>query len=428
MIKRNSTCMSSFSNGNEKDSVVRDTDKPHYNSKFLEFIIYVIFLFGPLTGNIVLVLFHVLSVEFSVSPNAILIAIPAFMFPFAFTQLFSGAVSDLKGRFPVLITGLIIFGFAMLLAAISISLEMYAIANILGGIGFGLVNPVLIALITDITTPSNIPKKMGFLGASANLGIGLGPLIASQMILIGWQSIYILFIGITIFGLIYFIISKRPPQKIPEESGIGVLFSQLSTELRRSVVILMFFSAFLISHTYLAITIWTSRFLAGIIDESLVGLILGIAGVGAAITGALTGSTIKKKGVGIPLIIGSIFLFIALIILLLIGDITQADKLVFLATGWIISGLAGGTLFPAITYYSQVLSPKRRGALAGLLTAGYFIGIALVPTTLAPISELYGITGIYICILGISVLFVLSIFLLYKVAKRKVLNLEPASH
>ena len=420
--------MSSFSNGNKKDSVVRDTDKPHYNSKFLEFIIYVIFLFGPLTGNIVLVLFHVLSVEFSVSPNAILIAIPAFMFPFAFTQLFSGAVSDLKGRFPVLITGLIIFGFAMLLAAISISLEMYAIANILGGIGFGLVNPVLIALITDITTPSNIPKKMGFLGASANLGIGLGPLIASQMILIGWQSIYILFIGITIFGLIYFIISKRPPQKIPEESGISVLFSQLSTELRRSVVILMLFSAFLISHTYLAITIWTSRFLAGIIDESLVGLILGIAGVGAAITGALTGSTIKKKGVGIPLIIGSIFLFIALIILLLIGDITQADKLVFLATGWIISGLAGGTLFPAITYYSQVLSPKRRGALAGLLTAGYFIGIALVPTTLAPISELYGITGIYICILGISVLFVLSIFLLYKVAKRKVLNLEPASH
>ena len=426
MIKRNSTSMSSISNGNKKDGIVRETDEPHKNSKFLELIIYVIFLFGPLTGNIVLVLFHVLSVEFSVSPNAILIAIPAFMFPFAFTQLFSGAISDLKGRFPVLITGLIIFGFAMFLAALSFSLEMYAIANILGGIGFGLVNPVLIALITDITTPSNIPKKMGYLGASANLGVGLGPLIASQMILIGWQAIYILFIGITIFGLLYFAISKRPPQKIPEESGIGVLFSQLSTELRRSVVILMVFSAVLISHTYLAITIWTSRFLSG--NESLVGLILGIAGVGAAIAGVLTGSTIKKKGVGIPLLIGSIFLFTALIILLIIGDITQADKTVFLAIGWIISGLAGGTLFPAITYYSQILSPKRRGALAGLLTAGYFIGIALVPTTLAPISEFYGITGIYISILAISVLFVLSIFLLYKVAKRKVLNLEPASH
>ena len=406
----------------------KSTNENQQSSKFLEFIIYLLFLFGPLTGNIVLVLFHVLSVEFSVSPDAILIAIPAFMFPFAFTQLFSGAISDLKGRFPVIITGLIIFGIAMLLAAISGSLEMYAIANILGGIGFGLINPVLIALIADTTTPSNIPKKMGFLGASANLGVGLGPLLASQMILIGWQSIYILFIGITIFGLIYFIISKPPPQEIPEKSGISVLFSQLSTELRRLVVILMLFSALLISHTYLAITIWTSRSLSGILDESLIGLILGASGVGAAITGVLTGSTIKKKGMGIPLLVGSIFLFTALTIFILLGDITQADKIVFLATGWIFSGLSGGILFPALTYYSQVLSPERRGALAGLLTMGYFIGIALVPTTLAPISELYGITGIYICILGISVLFVASLFLLYKVAKRKVLKLEPASH
>jgi len=146
------------------------------------------------------------------------------------------------------------------------------------------------------------------------------------------------------------------------------------------------------------------------------------------ITGVLTGSTIKKKGVGIPLLIGSIFLFTALTIFILLGDITQADKIVFLATGWIFSGLSGGILFPALTYYSQVLSPERRGALAGLLTMGYFIGIALVPTTLAPISELYGITGIYICILVISVFFVSSFFLLYKVAKRKVLNLEPTSH
>ena len=415
--------MSSFSNNME------NTAEHGNSSKSLEFIIYVIFLFGPLTGNIINVLFGVLHLEFGGSPGAILIAIPAFMFPFAITQLFSGALSDLKGRFPVLITGLIIFGIAMLLAALSISLEMYAVANILGGIGFGLINPVLIALLTDIAEPQNIPKKMGYLGAAANLGVGLGPFIASQMnFFIGWRSIYILFIGISIFGLIFLIFSKRPHQRIPEELGIKVLFSQISVELRRLVVVLMLLSAFLISHTYLAINIWTSKSLSGKIDERLLGLILVTAGVGAAISGALTGSAIKKKGAGIPLIIGSILLIVALIILLLIGDITQVDKFVFLATGWIISGLAGGILFPALTYYSQVLSPKRRGALAGLLTAGYFIGIALVPTTLAPLSEMFGITGIYICILGISVLFVISLFLLYKIAKSKILSFEPKSH
>ena len=389
--------------------------------RFLVIVIYILFFFGPLTGNVIMVLFHTLATEFSVSRDAILVAIPAFMFPFAITQLFSGAISDIKGRFPVLLFGLILFGVAMLLAATSISLEMYAIANVLSGIGFGFTNPVLIALLTDITTPPDIPKKMGYLGASANLGVGVGPVIASQMIAIGWRSIYILFIAITVFGFIYLVSAKRPPQKDNSKEDFRSLFSQLSVELRRLVVLIMIFSAILISHTYLALNIWTSRILSGpppVIDESIVGLVLGLAGVGAAITGGLTGLVIKKKDPAIPLIIGFILLFVSLVILLLIGDITQPQVFTNLAIGWIIAGLAGGILFPAITYYSQILSPERRGALAGLLTAGYFIGIALVPTTLAPIYSKFGVTGIYLSILGISVLFVITLTLLYLLARR----------
>ncbi|MHA1912780.1 MAG: MFS transporter [Promethearchaeota archaeon] len=403
----------------------KEITNPSRSPRLLEIVIYILFFFGPLTGNVIMVLFHTLATEFSVTQGAILVAIPAFMFPFAITQLFSGAISDIKGRFPVLLFGLVLFGIAMVLAASSISLEIYAVANILSGVGFGFINPVLIALMTDITTPSNIPKKMGYLGASANLGVGVGPLIASQMIAIGWRSIYILFIVITVFGFIYLIRAKRPAQKVSSESGFRSLFSQLSVELRRFVVIIMIFSAFLISHTYLALNIWTSRILSGFIDESIVGLVLGIAGVGAAITGGLTGIVIKKKDPAIPLIIGFILLFVSMIVLLLIGDITQPKVFVYLAIGWTIAGLAGGILFPAITYYSQILSPERRGALAGLLTAGYFIGIALVPTTLAPIYSKFGVTGIYLSILGISVLFVITLTLLYLLARRVNRNEAP---
>ena len=402
------------------------------SSIFLEFVIYLLFFFGPLTGNVILVLFHTLSTEFNVSPSAILIAIPAFMFPFAIMQLFSGVISDIKGRYPVLIIGLFIFGVAMLLAALSFNLILYAIANILGGLGFGFINPVIIALMTDITSPHNIPNKMGYLGASANLGVGLGPLIASQMISIGWQSIYILFIIITVFGLIFFSTTARPYQKTPEEAGLKVLLTQLSIELRRGVIILLVITAFLISHTYLAINIWTSKILSGpppIIDDKLVGLVLGLAGFGAALIGILTGIAIKKRGIQIPLIFGSILLFISLLILLLIGNsISKPETFKFLAVGWIIAGLAGGTLFPSITYYSQVLSPERRGALAGLLTAGYFIGIALVPFTLAPVSERFGITGMYLSILGISVLFVFILYLLYIIANRIIHKGEETLH
>ncbi len=390
----------------------------HY-SKWLEYVIFLLFLLGPLTGNIINVLFGVLSADFNVTPDNILIAIPAFMFPFALTQLFSGAISDVKGRFPVLILGLIIFLIAMLTAALSFNLRMYIIANIIGGIGFGFINPILIALITDINQLQNIPKKLGYLGASANLGVGLGPLIASQLILIGWQSIYILFIIITCFCLIFFILTRRPTQKISEDSGIRNLLRQISIEWRRLPVILMIISSFLIAYTYIAINIWTSKTLAHIINETLIGLVLGLAGLGAAITGILTGNLIKRKGVKIPLFTGMLILICSIISLLIIGDITNPHRFMFLIPGWILAGLSGGILFTLITYYSQVLSPKRRGVLAGSLTTGYFTGIALVPTTLAPFSIMFGITGVYIVILAISMMFIMVTSLLYILAKPK---------
>ena len=117
----------------------------------VQIIIFLLYGLGPLTGNVILVLFGVLSSEFGVPPTNLLIAVPSFMFPFAIIQLFSGAISDVKGRFPVIIVGLIIFAAGMILATISTTLILYVIANVCGGIGFGFVNPVLIALMTDLT-------------------------------------------------------------------------------------------------------------------------------------------------------------------------------------------------------------------------------------------------------------------------------------
>ncbi|MFX1339984.1 MAG: MFS transporter [Promethearchaeota archaeon] len=401
---------------------IQESYKNH--SIWLEIVIFILFLLGPLTGNIINVLFRVLSFDFEVSQNSILLAIPAFMFPFAITQLFSGAISDVKGRIPVLIGGLILFAIAMLIAALSFNLEMYIIANIIGGIGFGFINPVLIALMTDISLPQNIPKKMGYLGASANLGVGLGPLIASQMILIGWQSIYILFIVLTCSCLIYFYFAKRPPQNLTDKSGIKTFLSQLSKEWRRLSVILMILSAFLISHTYIAINIWTSKVvaMAHLLNETTIGIILFLAGIGAAITGLLTGNLIKKSDARFPLILGSVILLSSVLILILIGDITIPERISYLTLGWILSGFSGGILFTIITYYSQVLSPKGRGSLAGSLTASYFTGIALIPITLTPFSENYNIGGVYIVILIISILFIIVTFLLYIISRNVILR------
>lgn len=392
---------------------------PEKSKVFIEFIIYLMFALGPLTGNVILVLYNVLSIEFSVNPNDILIAIPSFMFPFAITQLFSGAISDIKGRIQVILIGLFTFGIGMTIAAISFSLTIFIIANILGGIGFGFVNPVLIALLTDISSGPNIPKKMGYLGAVANLGVGFGPILAGQLVSVSWRYLYFIFMLITAFGFVTLLILRKIPLKSDQNATIGLFFKQISEEIRRKVVILMIFSAFLITQTYLAIITWTSReFSHENIPESVTGIVVGSAGIAGAVAGVVIGNIIKNKGVKMAIITGLISLYLSILVLLVVDDVTNSELLFFTTIGLILTGAAGGTLIPSMMYYSQVLSKERRGALAGLITAGQFIGIALVPIIYNWVYIPGEIREVYFMVLIISFPLVLIIVLLYVFAKK----------
>lgn len=397
---------------------MNQTISSNKENQLTKVIIYLLFGLGPVTGNVILVLFGVLSTEFDVTPNAILLSIPAFMVPFAIIQLFSGAVSDVKGRFKVIIFGLIIFGLGMFTASASISLLMFIIANILGGIGFGFVNPVLIALLTDITPPGpEIPKKIGYLGAVAAFGVGLGPLIAGFTIQYSWRYLYFAIALTVIICLIILFTMKKTPQKDHEDSGVRALMQALKQETRRPIVILMVTSAFLISFSYLAIIIWTSRAFTGIIDESLAGILLSLVGAAGAVAGLINGNLIKRLGIGLTLIISLIALFISTALLIVFGDVTRSENIIFVGLALIFAGVAGGILFPCIMYYSQIISPERRGALAGLSTAGYFIGIALVPMTYEPFFLEGGINLVYSVILVVSILLTVNVGFLYFLAK-----------
>jgi len=374
-----------------------DGDKRNTNV-LIQLTIFILFGLGPLTGNVILVLFSVLSSEFGIPPTALLIAVPSFMFPFAIIQLFSGAISDVKGRIPVIIIGLIIFAIGMIIAAISTTLSLYVIANICGGVGFGFVNPVLIALLTDVTQGPKIPQKLGFLGAVASLGVGLGPFMAGQFVAINWRLLYIIFIIITVFGIIGMLFVRKRSEKNVKEGQFKIFLSHLSQEIRRLPIILMILFAFLASITYIATLIWTSRAFTGFIPENISGLTIGIAGIMGAIAGLFIGFVIQKKGIQFALIFSFSTLFLAEVILLIVGDSTIIDVLIPTSIALSLNGAAGGTLIPCAMYYSQSLSKERRGALAGLVTAGQFTGIALVPSIYENAFHEGGIFIVYILI------------------------------
>ncbi|MHA2322046.1 MAG: MFS transporter, partial [Candidatus Thorarchaeota archaeon] len=144
------------------------------NFRTIEVVSYILFGIGPLVGNAVLTLLGPIASDFLVDPTAILIAIPSFMFPFATIQLFSGAMSDSYGRVPIIAGGLVGFLGGLFLISFSSSILMFALGHLIAGVGFGFVNPVLLALLSDCAPPQDIPKRMGIASALASFGVGLG--------------------------------------------------------------------------------------------------------------------------------------------------------------------------------------------------------------------------------------------------------------
>ncbi|MFW9802731.1 MAG: MFS transporter [Candidatus Thorarchaeota archaeon] len=393
------------------------------NYRFIDLTAYILFGIGPLVGNAVLTLLGPISAQFVLDPTAILVAIPAFMFPFAFIQLFSGAISDIYGRVPVIAGGLLAFIVGIALIAFSTSIEFFALGHLVSGVGFGFANPVLLALLSDCSIPEEIPMKMGIASALASLGVGLGPFIAGQMVIFGWQYYYLLILMIVFLGLLAVTAAKRPPTQVQGETGIRVLIENLSLELRKPVVLLMLFTGFLVSNAYLGTLVWTSRGLTGAIDETLTGLLLLGAGIFGATAGLLLNRIVRKWGYGISIAIGMATLFVTMAIFILIGDITAASSIPWVGLALILVGWAGGILFPLLITYSQIISPERRGVLAGALTFSFFLGMALIPSIYEPFFQL-GMSVVYLGLLGVSLVLTLFFLILFRTVDSLLFNQE----
>jgi DHA1 family bicyclomycin/chloramphenicol resistance-like MFS transporter len=389
---------------------------PQENYRALELVAYTLFAIGPMVGNGVLVMLDAMASDFNVDPTDVMLAITAFMIPFAIVQLFSGAISDTKGRVPVLTFGIIVYLIAMLLEIFSTSLPMFILASVISGFGFGFVNPVLVALITDGCAPSSIPKRMGVVGALAAISVGLGPAIAGQLVVFGWQTFYAIFLVLSLLCLALLRLVKRPVNRQSDRPAIGNLISNLSLELKRPVVLLLMLCIFAVGLSYSATIQWTSRGMAGV-DEGTIGLLLLLTGIVGFMAGVSMNRIIGLRGIGTVIVLGLISLFTAVVILMLAGNLASPVNLPLVAAALLIAGWAGGTLSPVLMTYSQILSPERRGVLAGALTSSMFIGNALNVPIYSSIFA-FGIQWVYTAILVVAVGLSILMVLLYRAAPK----------
>ena len=107
---------------------------------------------------------------------------------FAIAQLFSapmwGRFSDRYGRRPALMVGLAASAIAYMVFAYADSLWLLFLSRLVQGSGGGTVS-VIQAYVADALKPEERAKGLGWLSAATNAGVALGPVLGSQMLVLG---------------------------------------------------------------------------------------------------------------------------------------------------------------------------------------------------------------------------------------------------
>ena len=107
---------------------------------------------------------------------------------FTVAQLMSapmwGRLSDRMGRRPVVIIALTASGIAYLIFGFANSLLLLLLSRLVQGAGGGTVG-VIQAYVADSTDPKDRARALGWLSATTNLGVALGPVLGSFAIALG---------------------------------------------------------------------------------------------------------------------------------------------------------------------------------------------------------------------------------------------------
>ncbi|MEK3867198.1 MFS transporter [Paenibacillus sp. FSL H7-0716] len=144
-----------------------------------------------------------------------------------------GQLSDKWGRKSMIISGMFLTVLSDLIFAVSTTLPLLYIARFIGGIGIGIMVPSNMAYVADITTHETRAKGMGYLGASMNLGMVLGPGLGGIIAGFGIRMPYFFAGGL---GLIATILCFYMPETLPKEKRKSVNKQAPRESIRNQIV------------------------------------------------------------------------------------------------------------------------------------------------------------------------------------------------
>jgi len=189
---------------------------------------------------------------------------------------FWGKLSDLYGRKPIFMIGIVIFLIGSALSGLSQNMAMLILFRGIQGIGAGSLFPVALAVIGDLFTPQERGKYQGLFGAVFGVAFVAGPLIGGWLTEhVGWHWIF--YVNIPI-GIVALVVIQRllPVVKNPHATrNFDVLGGAIFT-VAITFLLVGLTNKGLVDPTTHKLNEWTDPGVGGLILVGLVGTLLFI--------------------------------------------------------------------------------------------------------------------------------------------------------
>ncbi|SDM30201.1 MDR family MFS transporter [Sediminibacillus halophilus] len=131
----------------------------------------------------------------------------AFLLMQAVTTLIYGKLSDLFGRKPIFLIGVVIFLTGSLLCGLATTMTMLVVFRVVQGLGAGAVQPIVTTIVGDMYTVEERSKIQGYLASVWGISSVVGPLLGGFIVRFSdWAWIFWMNIPLGIIGMIGVII------------------------------------------------------------------------------------------------------------------------------------------------------------------------------------------------------------------------------
>lgn len=318
------------------------------------FVLFITIFIDMLGFGIIIPILPIFSKELGAADYQV--GLIAMIFPimnFLFAPLW-GTLSDRHGRRPIMLISIFITAIAYFVFSQVTVLWILFFSRLLSGVGSANIS-VAQAYITDVTSPAERTKSLGFLGAAFGIGFIMGPPLGGWLKSISTSGtvdwVGYVACGMCVVNLVmaYFLLPESLKEKKINVPFNFKVVTGIIIELKKPLVGQLLWINFIFITAFMLMQISCSLMWKEItlLDEKQIGYVFAFIGVATAVVqGLLVGRMVKAFGETKMLTYGIIFMTVGLAILPLTGK-TLFVPVQFI--GLALIALANGCLTPSIT-------------------------------------------------------------------------------